>query len=512
MKLKLFFFFINTMILFAQEIEFNRSGYFKDLNGINRLEFVVSINEFEFITIRSFHDIDTYLITKYNSDLKVLDEIKYKNNKTKLISAIILNDKLTIIGVESKNNNASNSIETYEYFSLETDVSKLSLNKKLFFSISEKNLNNFFNSYNKFGSNDFSEKIFYSDNFEYFSLYFSIKNKNMENIGLINFNSSLKMNYSAIIGTNNDLDNITLEDILVDNEGSTYILANNITKKTSFSNKFLYYSELKCYSKNNFSTYNLSQHDLNLSSFKLMKKGDILSLIGLYSEESNLNFKGIFRINFKNIALERTEFMFNELNEQFIIDKLGSVEKYKNSFNNKLFAGECIWLDDDSIIYIAEENSVGGTFISSSVGVGGTSTSPSFASDLSIFKLDKEGDLVWGRNINKSQKKNYYETYSYKLLFNKSDIHLLINASNELNNDINKEIKLTGDAAFNLNLFDVKIKNNGEIQYKILIDQNNINTPLILKRGKYLNKFHNLIVLSTLKKNKKTELFKFELN
>jgi hypothetical protein len=62
--------------------------------------------------------------------------------------------------------------------------------------------------------------------------------------------------------------------------------------------------------------------------------------------------------------------------------------------------------------------------------------SPSGALDISIFKLDKEGNLVWGRNINKSQKKNYYETYSYKLLFNKSDIHLLINASNELNNDI----------------------------------------------------------------------------
>jgi hypothetical protein len=120
--------------------------------------------------------------------------------------------------------------------------------------------------------------------------------------------------------------------------------------------------------------------------------------------------------------------------------------------------------------------------------------------------------LVWGRNINKSQKKNYYETYSYKLLFNKSDIHLLINASNELNNESEKDIKLKSEAAFNLNLLDIKIDVDGEILYKVLIDKNEINTPLILKRGKNLNKYQNLIVLSTLKDNKKTELFKFELN
>jgi hypothetical protein len=336
MKLKIFFFFINTMILFSQEIEIKRSGYFKDLNGNNILEFVVPINEFEFFMIRSFQDIDTYSITRYDSDFKVLDEIIYKDNKTKLISAIILKGKLVIIGTQHIKSYANNSTETYEYFSLESEISKLNFNKKLFFSISNKNLNNFFISYNDFGSEDNSDKIFYSDNFDFFSVYFHIRNKSKENIGVINFDSSFNLNYSYIVGTDNNVDLITLEDLLVDNDGFTYILANHINKKGGLSNKYSYYSELKSFSKNNISNYNLSQHNFDLSSFKLMKKGDILSLIGLYSEESNLNFKGIFRINFKNIALERTEFMFNELNEQFIIDKLGSVEKYKNSFNNNL--------------------------------------------------------------------------------------------------------------------------------------------------------------------------------
>lgn len=495
------------MILFSQEIEIKRSGYFKDLNGNNILEFVVPINEFEFFMIRSFQDIDTYSITRYDSDFKVLDEIIYKDNKTKLISAIILKGKLVIIGTQHIKSYANNSTETYEYFSLESEISKLNFNKKLFFSISNKNLNNFFISYNDFGSEDNSDKIFYSDNFDFFSVYFHIRNKSKENIGVINFDSSFNLNYSYIVGTDNNVDLITLEDLLVDNDGFTYILANHINKKGGLSNKYSYYSELKSFSKNNISNYNLSQHNFDLSSFKLMKKGDILSLIGLYSEESNLNFKGIFRINFKNIALERTEFIFNELNEQFIIDKLGSLEKYKNSFNNNLIVSDCIWLEDNSIIYIGEENSIGsGSSIPS-----GTSI-PSGALDISIFKLEKDGNLVWGRNINKSQKKNYYETYSYKLLFNKSDIHLLINASNELNNESEKDIKLKSEAAFNLNLLDIKIDVDGEILYKVLIDKNEINTPLILKRGKNLNKYQNLIVLSTLKDNKKTELFKFELN
>ncbi len=216
-----------------------------------------------------------------------------------------------------------------------------------------------------------------------------------------------------------------------------------------------------------------------VSCLKTITVDEKLVCVGFYSDLKDNRYKGVAYFEFDSASMKLKKSKFSPFTEQFIIDKYGgSTDKELKYLTFKDF----MLTADKHIILNAEEAYITYT---QDVMTGASYTYFNF-DDIVSVKLDTDGDLLWARNINKSQSTstvNYFLSYSSAI---KDDaVYFFINAAEKVRKLSNNRVqfKQVGKNRSNLNI--IKINQAGEFSFEEILDDEQNEVPFMVAKGKF---------------------------
>ncbi len=139
----------------------------------------------------------------------------------------------------------------------------------------------------------------------------------------------------------------------------------------------------------------------------------------------------------------------------------------------------------NDIIVSAEEEEI--TASSSGVGIGvGTKTKLTYEyDDIICAKMNRDGELIWARNINKDQKRSDEDNFyiSYTSMIKNDSPFFFINANEEVKklNDGRIEFGSVSKDKSNLNVLRIDAAGNFEFQKILTAEENSI--PFMVSKG-----------------------------
>lgn len=503
---------LSCTLLFSQNIELTRSGVGKDYTANSTMVFALNDGNGGVFTIRLnegyYAKKSDYLISHYDNQLKLINEIEYQEFGEEFIHAFIKDEQLYILEKERKGDDLKFNI-------LSTSINSLNISKEHLFSMNEGTIKEYFPKYIKFDrkytqifateTDNGYRHIIHSNNDKYFSIIFSLKDKENQNYGIITFDDSFKKVYSKTLQESPNYHSFVFEDMVVDDNGKSYVVVQALRDKLdTFKRKTSYHTEVQAINNLGIKKTILTQKGHGLSTVKILVDKANLACVGLESKVGNMVYSGFFRADMDKESLAISNISFNPLPDQFIIDKIESLDKYKKPFTNNLSVRDCFLVENNAIIFNAEETSAGGAVAGANI--------PSGANNIVSFKISNNGKLLWARSIDKQQKQNYNQTHSYKSMYANGSVYFFINAKKNAKLTPNNNIKLKSQSAKSLDLYAVSLDEKGVLASNVLINNKDMEMPFLVKTGKFISGYNEIILFGSNKSSKSFELLKININ
>tara|TARA_B100000795_G_scaffold268927_1_gene256918 strand:+ start:6090 stop:7598 length:1509 start_codon:yes stop_codon:yes gene_type:complete len=456
-----------------------------------------------------------------NSHFDVKESIKYMDQfkTTTILSSHSNSDELNVIARKSKNNLV---FETFDKQAKGKKIKIIQLSKKesfvgdifhnnklqIFMVETLSKTKRILNCYTYNIEDNTSTKIILLEkNVKKKTALFSGQNKRQTN-----FSISPNKKYIAI-ATDNIKKNSNSYDIHVyDAEKLTLIYTKNyfnnldkyyISSDMLVSNNAIIYSIGKEYkngkrerkkSKPNYSYVlnKISKDDIKTSIIKLNEDeyiksltmsfyNDQIRLIGYYSRDKVFGIKGVSIFNFDKKNLSVTSKKKQKLPVKVFEDLYG----YRNAKNKKDSELTSFYLDhtledkDGNVYLIAEEFYTTQTYVSYGVNGGGGFVTTYHYDDLLITKLNKNGNLVWGRSIYKRSNEA-----SYNVFLHNDQLHVLLNSGKNLLKKNDGRLKVSKGWFESSSLYLFLYDNDGNVTHQKIQD-NKGKTFYIPYRGSY---------------------------
>ena len=205
-----------------------------------------------------------------------------------------------------------------------------------------------------------------------------------------------------------------------------------------------------------------------------------LRLIGYYSQDKVYGIKGVsmFNVDKNNLSV------LNKKKQKLPTKVFEDLYGYRNISNND---SELTSFDLDHIItdkegntyLIAEEFYITQNYISNGMNGMGTYVTTYHYDDLLITKLDKEGDLIWGRSIFKRSNEP-----SYNAFLHNDELHVLLNSGKNLLKKNDGRLKVSQGWFESSSLYLFLYDKQGEVSHQKIQD-NKGKTFYIPYRGSY---------------------------
>lgn len=303
--------------------------------------------------------------------------------------------------------------------------------------------------------------------------------------------------------------NYLFQNIQITPDGnSIYLLGKSYTddeKKKTEGGKYLF--EITKITPNSQKSQLIDVKENFIGSLKTFFNDNQLICLGFYSDIRDYKFKGIsyFKLDSNSLAILQSK--YNPFTEQFMIDKYGENKDKALKF---LTFKSCFFTTNNNLIFNAQEEyiTVSNTSYGGMNGGGQTKTYYHY-DDIVSAKLNSEGDLIWARNINKSQANTIDDEsfISYTSIVNDESSYFFINAGEKIKKLKNDRIQFgqTRTNKSNLNL--IRINPNGDFDYEEILDDENSPVPFMVSKGAIIDNF----VLFLGRKGKKKQLLKVTL-
>ncbi|MGQ3677477.1 MULTISPECIES: hypothetical protein [Tenacibaculum] len=506
------FFTIFTLRLSSQEdlmsVSLDKSGVFKErktsiLNTIYKDE----LNNL--YTIRTLESERSLLIDVFDSKFNKINSFEHKiERKHRIPGGFFKQERLGF--VEYYKNNRENKIEAFLYTSLKD---KLEFSKKKIFEVTLDRYPSFLESVfsaskidrNFRGNMSFSK----SGNYNVFNIDSSDKKNEHHSIKV--FDESFNKLWEKEFELPYKDKRFKLQEVKVSDNGEVFILGKVYPKEKKEKGGNYYYELFKIV-EGNVSSTKISVEDHFVATLELdLTQENKLSCIGFYSNVNENRFKGVcsFILDTKNINIENSA--FSPFTEQFLKDKYG--ESKDKELRNVKFK-DVSYSKDGGMIITAEEFFITTTYVHNQYG-GYTRISYNF-DDIIVIKLDREGKLVWARNINKAQTSNYFSDplMSFGTAQYNNDKYLILNAHKKMGELSGGRIKfresfLWNATKNNTNLYIVKLNPNGDFIYKSLLSNKDEETSFNCRFIEQVS--DNELILYGQRKNKK-QFLKITIN
>ena len=346
------------------------------------------------------------------------------------------------------------------------------------------------NEYDKFLNEDKKSaiKMYFNKDKTTFAILVDFNSKDSETFKLQIFDNQLNLKFDKIFIKEIDDDKFELQNLEISNDGnSMYVLGKVFTSENKEKNNGgKYQFELTTITKEQEKTVIIDVNEHYVKSLKTFVQSDKLIAIGFYSNKNDNRFKGIcyFELNPDNLASQNIK--FNNFTEQFNNDKYG---QSKSKELKNLVLKDILILENKDIVLTAEESYVysygyGSGGVGGIGGIGGGQTYYNF-SDIVCAKLAKDGNLIWARNINKSQSATMANIpfNSYSSMNKDNDVLFFINASEDVKNLDDNRIEFIGTRKNKYNLHLLQIKDDGNFYYQKILDDEQNEVPFMVSSG-----------------------------
>lgn len=477
MKIKsIIFLFLVSFFTYTNSQEINidikKSEIFKDKKKHTNLLFSESDGNGGLIVVRNVNTrfrshSKEYLIEQYDVNLNKTNSYILDNKDKGVLRGMFIKGR-TIHLIQFVGDFRDKHVKVSVLSSV---INNLNFSKKELFIIKHKEYITLF-GYNKIDK-DFGGEVTFSVDKKFMVFSFDMKNKKQETHLFKVFNDDLQEVYETTFVSDIkdrlfEYDNVDLSDV----DGSIFLLGKvfeNNSTRTKKKGKTNYHYELYKLNNGIKKQINFKEENLFVNSLHVLHTENNLNLVGFYGERSDYRIKGVCRYNLNPIELTITNKSFAPFNDRFFEDKYKSKAKTKRKrkeITNIDYRG--VFLDEqDNIIINAEEFYITSYYVSNGNGGGHWRTIYHYDDIISV-KIDKKGDLIWARNINKSQTSVLNSSYTSTIANN--EVYFYLNTSDKIKKLSNERIGFKQTSRKRSNLYVIKIAENGEFTYKKLID------------------------------------------
>ena len=494
-KLIMVFFCVLTSNTFAQNIANSiiKSEVFKDEYKHSNIEYVEDDDNGGVLIVRSYNGgmFSTgtgYYFEHYDSNLKLIKDYEYELNygdiyKQSSILGFIKNDnEISLIAF------LYNSKEkVYVCNAISASINDFNFISKELFRLSSDQIKQFgiFSTTSNFDGDSGASMIVNEDKTA-FAITVDIKNKNNETHKLFLFDKALNKKIEHVFKREIKDNKFKYENIDVSKDGNTlYLLGKvytNEKKKKKEGGKYQY--ELAKITNSGATTQVFDTEEHFSGSLKTIIFDDRLVCVGFYSDRKDNRYKGIsyFELDPNSLAIKKAN--FNPFTEQFIIDKYG---KSKEKELKYLTFKRILITPNNDIVFNAEEQYITTNYYTTPNG-GSHFTYTYHYDDIVSAKINKQGTIVWARNINKRQSTGGDESYvSYTSTIKNDDTYFFINTGEKVKKLRNDRIQFGQTSKNRSNLNVIKIDEKGDFDFQEILDDKDNEVPFLVAYGALSN-------------------------
>ncbi len=459
-------------------LEVNISEVYKDKKKFTGLSFSTKDGSEGIILGRRYKK--GYYIEHYNKDLKLLKNYDFELDKKRgtIDEAFLSDGKLCLL--EYSYNKKEKVIE---YYVNKSSLDNFSFTRTLLLSVPLKKAGSkkyFDFSYSSDG--DTFGNFTLSKNAEYIAFTIEMKDKSFEKHNIYVFDNSLNKVYETVFKREMKDRKFHLQNVDVSEEdGTLLLLGKSFTrekKKKKDGGKYQY--ELYKINGGQNTKLVFDSKDKYVGSLNtVINKGEVFC-VGFYSDKNDYRYKGIvyFDINKSNMSL--TKSVYSPFTDQFIQDKYG---KNKDKELRNIDLRSIHISDNNECVINAEEFYITSQYVSTGNGGGYWRDTYHFRDMISI-KLNSDGKLLWARNINKKQAARTYSPYlSFTTSYKNDKVYFFINCSDKIRRIRGNRLQFKGTKAKRSNLYAITLDNEGNYQYKKILDDKDSVVPFMVGRG-----------------------------
>ena len=448
-----------------------------------------------------------YFIEHYNRDLELISEYNYKLKGLDFIEGYFKNGQLYLLFLDY-------NLETfsYDYVVHRSPISDYRFTEEKLLSIKSDQVKQPYdrNYYNRNFSSGFTTTALFNDDKSSFVISTHYKKGKINKHNIYVFSASLKKIFEKDFSKEIEDKNYAFENIAVStNMDRVYIVGKAYFRKkrfTALERKFQY--ELIMLTKQSIKTQTFDESGKYSEALKPILRNGNLICVGFYADRKDNRYNGLGYFKLDPNTLEVQIKKYNPFSNQFMADKFGKedAEQVKNLvFKNVNFT------KDDDILFNAEEYFVTSSIQANSSG-GRLRVERFHHNDIVSAKLNLKGDMVWARNINKSEVTQGDGAYASYSSYTKNDnTYFFISSSSENPQLLNNErIIFKQGMSRNRNVFVIQLDKNGKMSYEKIIDSKEARLPLMV--SKPLMDFNDNAVLFYAKRGTKKQLVNVSIN
>ncbi|APQ17495.1 hypothetical protein [Maribacter hydrothermalis] len=501
-----FLFIINILSSFGQEelVSYTIGEKFHDKYRYSNMLAMADDGNEGIVVVRAYYTgiilrPKGYFIEHYNKDLELVTEYNYKLKDANFIDAYVRNGQVYLLFLEYSYRNKS-----YQYEVHRSPFTQFQFTKETILSIEsdpvEQPLDR--NFYNRNFSSGFTTSILFNDEKSAFAITTHYKKRKVDQHIIHVFNANLNKIMEHDFSDEVEEKNYAFENIAFSKDlQNVYLVGKAYFKKKRFNateRKFQY--EMVRISNSSRSVQSFYTPGKFPESLKPIFKENELLCIGFYADRKDNRYNGISYFNLDSKTLELKSEKFNPFSEQFMMDKFGREDD--KSIKDLVFKGMNI-TNEGTILFNAEEYFTSNSVQSNSSG-GRVLVTRYHHNDIISAKLSPTGDLVWARNINKTEVTQGDGAYaSYSAYTKNNTTYFFISTSSENPQQLSDDrIMFKQGLSRNRNVFLIRLDENGHMKYNKVIDDTEARLPLMVS-APYIDRQNNELMFYAKRGTKK---------
>lgn len=447
-----------------------------------------------------------YLIEHYNENLELLSEYNYKLKKSNFVEAYVKNGQVYLMFLEYNYSSLA-----YEYIVHRSPFANFAFTKEVLLSIPSEIVQQPLdrNYYNRNFSKGFTTSVLFNDDKTAFAITSHFKRRKENKHFIYVFDSSLRKLMEHDFSLEVEEKNYAFENIAFSEDLSNiYLVGKAYFKKKRFNateRKFQY--ELVRISNIDRDTQSFYTPGKFPEALKPIFKNGQLLCVGFYADRKDNRYNGIsyFKLNPSSLKIESQK--FNAFSQQFMLDKFGREED--QNIKNLVFKSMDV-TDNGDILFNAEEYFTSNSVQANSSG-GRVMVTRYHHNDIVSAKLNATGNMLWARNINKTEVTQGDGAYaSYSAYTKDNDTYFFISTSSENPQQLSAErIMFKQGLSRNRNIFLIKLDEQGHMSYDKVIDDADARLPLMVSKPLIDNSADELLFYA--KRGSKKQLIEVDI-
>lgn len=418
-----------------------------------------------------------YFIEHYNENLELIADYNYKLKSTNFIDAFVKNGLLHLLFLDYNINK-----QAYDYIVHKAPIVSFNFTAQTLLSIPSIEVTNALdkNYYNRDFGSGFSTAVLFNDDKSAFTISAHFK-KGKDNRHFIflydtSLNKLVEHDFSAEV----EEKNYAFEKMVTSKSlDKAYIVGKAYFKQQRFGateRRFQY--ELIQLSSAGARSQVFDDPGKFSEALIPVVTEDRLLCVGFYSDRRDNRYNGLgyFEMDPNTLAIKTRK--YNPFSQQFMADKFG---KEDNREIVNLVFKNVSFSEDKSVLFNAEEY-----FVTSSIQQDASGSRLKIEryhyNDMISAKLDATGDMVWARNINKSEVTQGDGAYaSYSSYTKGNNTYFFISTASDNPQQLsNERIVFKQGLGRNRNVFLIRLDEKGDLSYEKIIDDSEARLPLMV--------------------------------